>query len=124
MSPLCVGSRTADVARCSAAPFRATAPSRVHPMLTSSRSDAGACSRRSLWTVVPKAVDTSERSTATPDIQGLDRNYCDDFVCTSSPAVEQTVRSFARDLVRTRIWATKLADQETALLVQLHAWSV
>ena len=32
--------------------------------------------------------------------EGLDNEYCDDFQCTSSPAIEQTVRSFARDLKR------------------------
>lgn len=30
------------------------------------------------------------------------RNYCDDFQCESSPAVEQFVRSFARDTQRLR----------------------
>ena len=35
-------------------------------------------------------------------IEGLTDDYCDDFVCTSSPAVEQTLRSLAKDLVRRR----------------------
>ena len=35
-------------------------------------------------------------------IDGLDTDYCDDFECTSSPAVEQTVRSLARELARGR----------------------
>jgi hypothetical protein len=33
-------------------------------------------------------------------IDELDTNYCDDFECTSSPAIEQTIRSLARDLTR------------------------
>jgi hypothetical protein len=33
------------------------------------------------------------KSFADMTIDDLDTNYCDDFVCTSSPAVEQTVRS-------------------------------
>lgn len=35
-------------------------------------------------------------------IDNLDTDYCDDFVCTSSPAIEQTVRSLARELTRGR----------------------
>ena len=34
------------------------------------------------------------------EIENLNRNYCDDFVCTSSPAIEATVRALARDLLR------------------------
>lgn len=33
-------------------------------------------------------------------IDDLDTSYCNDFVCTSSPAVETTVRSLARDISR------------------------
>eukprot|EP00775_Hariotina_reticulata_P008669 gene8668-8850_t len=33
-------------------------------------------------------------------IDDLDTDYCNDFVCTSSPAVEQTIRSLARDITR------------------------
>jgi len=36
------------------------------------------------------------------DVDNVDRNYCDEFVCTSSPAVEQTVKSLARELQRGR----------------------
>lgn len=35
-------------------------------------------------------------------IEGLSTDYCDDFECTSSPAIEQTVRALARDLVALR----------------------
>jgi hypothetical protein len=34
------------------------------------------------------------------EIQGLNREYCDDFECKSSPAVESTVRALARDISR------------------------
>jgi hypothetical protein len=33
-------------------------------------------------------------------IDNLDETYCNDFECTSSPAVEQTVRQLARDITR------------------------
>lgn len=33
-------------------------------------------------------------------VEGADRDYCTDFVCTSSPSVEQTVKTFAIDLER------------------------
>ena len=50
--------------------------------------------------VVPRAQGASDASTsaqnpASMTIDGLDRDYCDDFECTSSPAVEQ-VRSSRR----------------------------
>jgi len=38
-----------------------------------------------------------------PEIEKLSTSYCDDFVCTSSPALEQTVRSFARGLELLRL---------------------
>lgn len=44
-------------------------------------------------------------------IEGLKSDYCDEFVCTSSPAVEQTVRSLARDLVR-RSWTPSLFTRD------------
>lgn len=44
-------------------------------------------------------------------IEGLKSDYCDDFVCTSSPAVEQTVRSLAKDLVR-RSWTFSLFTRD------------
>lgn len=43
---------------------------------------------------------TTTRSAADMTIDDLDTEYCNDFVCTSSPAVEQTVRSLARDITR------------------------
>jgi hypothetical protein len=41
-------------------------------------------------------------------IEGVDRNYCDDFVCNSSPAVEQNLRALARDLTRLNTWTLSL----------------
>ncbi len=49
-------------------------------------------------------------------IEGLRADYCDDFVCTSSPAVEQTVRSLARDLVR-QGWTRSLFARDVAYRV-------
>jgi hypothetical protein len=53
--------------------------------------------RAQVETKRPGPDDISLRS-----IDGLDMDYCDDFQCTSSPAVEQTVRSLARELTRGR----------------------
>jgi hypothetical protein len=33
-------------------------------------------------------------------IQGLQEDYCNDFECTSSPAVEMTVRQLAKDITK------------------------
>ncbi|KAA6428517.1 MAG: hypothetical protein FRX49_01393 [Trebouxia sp. A1-2] len=45
-------------------------------------------------------------------IEGIEQNYCDDFVCTSSPAVEQNLRALARDVVRTSTWTSDLFADE------------
>jgi hypothetical protein len=43
------------------------------------------------------------------EIENINREYCNDFVCTSSPAVEQTVRSLANDLIRANgVWTRSL----------------
>eukprot|EP00884_Botryococcus_braunii_P000619 jgi/Botrbrau1/10558/Bobra.0343s0007.1 len=41
-------------------------------------------------------------------IEGLSRDYCSEFVCTSSPLVEQTVKALARDLLRQTTWTFSL----------------
>jgi hypothetical protein len=39
-------------------------------------------------------------------------SYCDDFVCTSSPAVELTVKALARDIERANgVWTTSLLSK-------------
>lgn len=38
------------------------------------------------------------------EVQDIDRDYCDDFVCTSSPSVEETIKAFAVDLQRPGRW--------------------
>ena len=48
------------------------------------------------------------------------RSYCDDFVCTSSPAVEQTVRALARDLTRLRTWTLSLFAKDVRY--QVTCW--
>ena len=45
-------------------------------------------------------------------IEGIEQNYCDDFVCTSSPAVERNLRALARDVARTSTWTTDLFAAE------------
>lgn len=59
-----------------------------------------------------KRVDEEQQM----QIEGLKSDYCDDFVCTSSPAVEQTVRSLARDLVR-RSWTPSLFTRDVRYTV-------
>lgn len=46
--------------------------------------------------------DTQQKTYPRPDmtIDNLEETYCNDFECTSSPAVEQTVRQLARDITR------------------------
>ncbi|GAB4818205.1 hypothetical protein N2152v2_005251 [Parachlorella kessleri] len=42
----------------------------------------------------------TQQSLSTLDVEDLSNDYCDDFVCNSSPAVENTIRAFAKDLQR------------------------
>jgi hypothetical protein len=51
-------------------------------------------------------------------IEGLERDYCTDFVCTSSPAVEQTVRALARDLLRQTTWTSSLFTEKVSYKVR------
>ena len=46
------------------------------------------------------------------------RSYCDEFECTSSPAVEQTVRALARDLTRLRTWTLSLFAKDVRYRVR------
>jgi len=47
------------------------------------------------------------------EIENLSTNYCDDFVCTSSPAVEMTVRSLARDIERGNgVWTQSFLSRD------------
>lgn len=47
------------------------------------------------------------------EIENLSTNYCDDFVCTSSPAVETTVRSLARDIERGNgVWTQSFLSRD------------
>lgn len=38
------------------------------------------------------------------EVENIDREYCNDFVCYSSPLVEETVKMFAVDLQRPGRW--------------------
>ena len=49
------------------------------------------------------------------EIENINRNYCDDFICTSSPAVEKTVRSLANDIIRANgVWTRSLFSNTVA----------
>ncbi|KAL4855987.1 hypothetical protein ACK3TF_003434 [Chlorella vulgaris] len=71
-------------------------PSAARPNAVQTRSGR----RRHL--VAPLAAEprAQSKSLAEQSIDGLNTSYCDDFVCTSSPAVEASVRQLARDLER------------------------
>ncbi len=62
-------------------------------------------------------AQTDDRSEI--QIEGIEQNYCDDFVCTSSPAVEQNLRALARDVVRTSTWTSDLFADEVRYKVRL-----
>ncbi|GMH36576.1 hypothetical protein BSKO_04444 [Bryopsis sp. KO-2023] len=88
-------------------------PSRPSPIPPSRSSNSATflpgrlCSRRLLQSKArrPRAGSQTETELLT-EIEGVERDYCDDFVCTSSPAVEQTVKAFAIDLQRCGGWTT------------------
>lgn len=50
--------------------------------------------------VVVRAAEQQSKPIAEQRIEGLSTDYCDDFECTSSPAVEASVRTLAKDLQR------------------------
>ena len=56
-----------------------------------------------------RAADTQQAETdAEIQIEGIDTRYCDDFECTSSPAVERNLRSLSRDITRVSRWTASL----------------
>lgn len=63
---------------------------------------------------VQRAVQRTQASTeggtqSDGEIEGLSKEYCDEFVCTSSPAVEATVRALSRDIRRGNgVWTRTL----------------
>lgn len=61
-------------------------------------------------------AQTDEKSEL--QIEGIEQNYCDDFVCTSSPAVERNLRALARDVGRTSTWTTDLFADEVRYKVK------
>jgi hypothetical protein len=67
------------------------------------------------------AAAADEPRSSGGSIDNLSTTYCDDFVCTSSPAVEQTVRSLAKDLERCDgKWTTKLFARNVKY--QVRVW--
>lgn len=56
-----------------------------------------------------QSTTVADSSVSEAEIENLDRQYCDDFVCNSSPAVEATIRSLARDIERANgVWTRNL----------------
>jgi len=55
----------------------------------------------------PPPSSSSSGSLPELEIEGVRRDYCNEFECTSSPAVEQAVRQLARD-VGARRWTARL----------------
>ena len=72
---------------------------------------------------VVKAADTQQaESEAEVQIEGIDRNYCDEFECTSSPAVERNLRALARDITRVSRWTLSFFASDVEYKVHLFAF--
>lgn len=56
---------------------------------------------------IPPAYASAETEEEV-QIEGIQRTYCDDFVCTSSPQIEQNVKALARDVTRLSTWTSSL----------------
>ena len=80
------------------------------------------CARASTETVQSTKTQDGDEDDEDVEMQieGLTDDYCDDFVCTSSPAVEQTLRSLAKDLVRRR-WTPVLFARDVKYRVRAVA---
>lgn len=70
------------------------------------RSRLACRQRRRQHSAIRSAAQTEDDL---PAVLGLSPEYCNDFECTSSPAVEQTVRSVARDITRSSWSASRFA---------------
>ena len=55
------------------------------------------------WQLCPRA-ESEESLEDALEVEEIDREYCNDFVCTSSPSVEETIKTFAVDLQRPGRW--------------------
>ena len=64
--------------------------------------------------------DTTSTSHLDHHAAGLTSDYCDDFVCTSSPAVEQNLRALSRDLTRLNTWTISLFAKDVQYQVSEH----
>ena len=63
-------------------------------------------------TRTPSLRSNSNRTRCLPPrtsdvVENLSEDYCDDFVCKSSPAVEQSVKQLARDICSTAGWSPR-----------------
>lgn len=58
------------------------------------------------------------------EVENIDREYCNDFVCNSSPLVEETVKMFAVDLQRPGRWTLNRFPENVIYQVTLsHSFS-
>ena len=65
------------------------------------------------------AAETQTDDRPELQIEGIQSDYCDEFVCTSSPQVESNLRALARDVVRTSTWTSGLFADEVRYKVSL-----
>lgn len=102
------------LAAAGSAHSRAAPPAfRALPPATPRRASLATCASRG------EAQAELERR----DIDGLNRDYCDDFVCTNSPAVESTVRALARDITRANgVWTKSLLSRNVEYKDQFRSF--
>lgn len=68
------------------------------------RGWAEVCKQRGSRGIVVARRSAPDQSSVGISIENLTEDYCDDFVCTSSPAVETSVRQLAKGICTTARW--------------------
>jgi len=68
------------------------------------RGWAEVCKQRGSRGIVVARRSAPDQSSVGISIENLTEDYCDDFVCTSSPAVETSVRQLAKGICTTAMW--------------------
>jgi hypothetical protein len=96
-------------AACLATQHIGTRPASLCTRLTAPGTHSTTHARRVSGSPPPAAVPSDVEQ---QEIENINRDYCDDFVCTSSPAIEATVRSLARDILRANgVWTRSLLSR-------------